>query len=728
MSFSIEDVKPVSCTINKDDQTITCPPGTDTKTSAVITKRVQNLPNSYFDRREYTCNTVTNNKNQKCYVQLFFANYTFSENNFPLPGQTTKNIIKPIENGSIVKIFFYSGDTESVFKLPNIRFISRNIKYNDYGKPQVEKIRENVYRATVDIKTTDKLYLKTISLQNSFDLLPLIYSYNEEIVHTNTNFMMMPIIANESYIVGIDVENDVFFATWHVRRDETGIFMEIGMKPRKQFKLSYIIVDKKSRNYRDAIEKWHFSFPDIYLKSYGPGTWVDQVFPNNLTDEVFKTFMPKYYWGYYPDDQVKGLYSYRYVEPAIIWRNDLNCDESYDENIRKCAEKSEDCQILVEYGERDINNKLICHPGFDGQNFIQPILFYGKAKDFKLQKLRNAFSKGKYSGVGVDSFGFYDATYHSNPPVDLCPFYSLDENNNHQEFISVMSTYLDIFHNLSSQSPRGFMINARLTVPQITKYIASAGYEIHLKDYGIFAPYFYKRLWTHRFILGSKAMSHLDDSLAYDLQEEYFSFCAMIGCTPSSGRFFNNATKMNIYKNSFDKWRPIYMEMFNDSVFMANGGGKVLTDYDSWGSFCKSNGTCYASFMSMGDNLLLNAEITSKPECYYIPEGSNCNTNGNNVTMQIKNKYRTIIIKYETEKPNDKDNDDKDNDNKDEKDDEGDKTKDDDEKEQDSNKTGAIVGGVIGTIIVIAVIAAVAIFIIKRKKTTRDSSSITLTI
>lgn len=697
MSFTIDDVKPNSCSINKNDQTITCPPGTDKTNASVITKKVTNLPNGYFNRREYTCNTVTSNKNQKCYIQLFFANYSFSENDFALPGNTIKSIIKPIENNSFVKIFFYSGDTESVFKLPNVRFINRNINYKNYGEPKLEKVRDNVYKATVDITTTDKLYIKTISLQNAHDLSPLVYDYNEFITHTNTNVMMFPFIANETYIVGINVENDDFFAMWHVRKDNTGQFMEFAMKPRTKFSLTYIIIEKKTSSFRDAIEKWHFSFPEIYTTSYGPGTWVDQVKPQSLSEEVFKTFMPKYYWGYYPDNKVSNLYSYRYVYASVIGTEDIKCNESFDQVIRDCAPSRIECEIARDYGERDLNNKLTCHDNFRYTAFAQPILFYGKAKDYKLKNVREALTKGNYSGVAVDSFIFFDATYHSNPPVDLCPFYSLDDGNNDIEFISVMATFLDIFKNLSDKAPRGFIINSKLTIPQLSKYVALGGYEVTLTNYGLFQPWFYKRLWTHRFILGSKAMSHLDTSNTYSLYEEFFSICAAIGCTPSSSRFFDRPDFMKIMKPHFDKWRPMYEEMFTDSVFMANGGGRVIADDENWGSFCKANGECFVSFFSMKENNKINATISSNPKCYYVPEDSTCEIKDDKVTIQSNKKYRTVIIKYEGENYN---------------------------QSHKSNSKTKIIVSVVVVILVLIVIAAVIIgIVVARKKNSKQSSS-----
>ncbi|EAY19926.1 hypothetical protein TVAG_130340 [Trichomonas vaginalis G3] len=229
-------------------------------------------------------------------------------------------------------------------------------------------------------------------------------------------------------------------------------------------------------------------------------------------------------------------------------------------------------------------------------------------------------------------------------PTEYCPFTLLDDKNYDKEFL--ITTQFNVFRNLSKYSPSGYMINTWIGFPQYTKWAAMLGYEVNIEK--IFSSDFLY-FWQTRIALGSRPISHLQLAGSWDKFEEYFSYCSVVGCTPSSeiGGFWNKDENMNKVKPTYDKWREPLMEMLTETTFLANGGGKVKFVNDEWGVFCKKDGTCYASFAIRNESTDYIATVDKNPECFFVPEGVTCKTDGNNVTISSKNKYRSAIIKFD---------------------------------------------------------------------------------
>ncbi|EAY19927.1 hypothetical protein TVAG_130350 [Trichomonas vaginalis G3] len=288
VTYSINNVKQRKCSVNKDDETISCPQGTNISNSAFVTATINNLPSGYFNILNFTCNSLKANPKQEIQI-IIRSNGTGRSYFFKPDGSEQSNPVIPIVNNSQIEAYFLSHEGESIFKLPQLKIINPNIERKEYGKPKLTKIEKNVYRASVEVTPTEKLYIQSMFISNSFGLPKTMYEYNYPIPDSKTNVMIIPVIANESIIIGIDVYNDEYFCAWHQRTDVEGSYMELSIKPKRTFTLTYLIIEKESVNLRDSLEKWHLTFKDIYCNNtFGLGAWV--AFPrlNQFKEDYIK--------------------------------------------------------------------------------------------------------------------------------------------------------------------------------------------------------------------------------------------------------------------------------------------------------------------------------------------------------------------------------------------------------------------------------------------------------
>ncbi|EAY00339.1 hypothetical protein TVAG_307850 [Trichomonas vaginalis G3] len=204
VKYSIHDVVKRNCEVNLDEQTISCPTGTEARNAAYVSTTLTNMPPGYFGILNFTGNSLINNPNQT--IQIEVKSNGLSPSYFFKPdGKEYTTTVIPIVNDTFVRVFFISKNGESIFKIPELRFICKNIERKVYGKPKLDKIEKNVYRASVEITPADKLYIQTLFIPNSFDLPSTMYRYNYPIQDAKTDIMVLPVLANESIIIGYDI-------------------------------------------------------------------------------------------------------------------------------------------------------------------------------------------------------------------------------------------------------------------------------------------------------------------------------------------------------------------------------------------------------------------------------------------------------------------------------------------------------------------------------------------
>lgn len=650
--FTFKDVSASQCKLNSTIETITCPPNRNWSNTARLTYKITDLPMANFEFKEFTCNAITKNPKQYCYIEVIKDGKNINGDHSQA-GETIKDITNYIINDTIIKIFFFTGDDEGVFKMPVIKFTGRKYDRVSFGKPILTKLQKNVYRASVEVDKLEKMFLQSLILENIFPLPSTIAVTNRKIYYSNNKLMCLPMMANASLIIGYDIYSDEFHA-WEQKKEIYGHFMELAMKPRRKFTISYLIIEKPSTSWRDAMEKWHMTFSDIYDVNIGPGAWNAFGDEKIMDDDVMKRLMAKFYWGTLRQDKAHGLSSYVYNEPTLLHHEGVDCNSSFNDVIESCAEIDEVCRLIRDYAVRNYEGKLVCQRNYNGKGAQIYTVFHGECKEYIQKTLKILLNHSwKFTGIGIDSFNNYHAAYHARklPPVEDCPYFMIDKYNNDTEFINMMSLYFPYFKELKQLITQGFMTNDVYMMPQITKYIDSSGYEFpltYIKGDNL-SPHW----WTKRYTMGSRSMSYLDTSGDFSLNEAYFSYCSVLGCTPS---FENSQTTPNLWKSKelqiklmpiYDKWRSVLTEILKDSTFYANGQGKVKGfANDNWAVNCKKNGVCYASFFLLKENTEYNATIDSFSECYYAADGAKCKVEGNMIKMRTTVPLRSVIVKF----------------------------------------------------------------------------------
>ncbi|EAX96920.1 hypothetical protein TVAG_272480 [Trichomonas vaginalis G3] len=141
VKYSIYDVVKRKCEVNLDDQTISCPQGINNTNSAYVSTILNNMPPGYFGILNFTGNSLKNNPNQIIQIEVKANNMSPSYFFKPDGIEHTTTVI-PIVNGTFVRAFFLSKDGESVFKIPELKFICTSIERKVYGKPKLEKIEK----------------------------------------------------------------------------------------------------------------------------------------------------------------------------------------------------------------------------------------------------------------------------------------------------------------------------------------------------------------------------------------------------------------------------------------------------------------------------------------------------------------------------------------------------------------------------------------------------------
>ncbi|KAH0788722.1 hypothetical protein GPJ56_007404 [Histomonas meleagridis] len=232
----------------------------------------------------------------------------------------------PVNEGNMTVLspsvtFYYSDSTiedtkyqtKTVSTSPKITFVNTHIGY-DKGK--------------VDIQT--------LHLLNSHDIYPTVQYPNFWYSDTSAEFTEVPIEANFSHILGINILDERYYHGWafahSIYNGKLSAFFQMYAKPRNStgFSISYILIEYPTKTYRHAIELWHHLFPDIYnVQPFGTGSWIPNTnlsicFGNNLT-KAREEYGFKFNWGYYPND-VFPFFTYQ--EPTILHL----LYDSYDEN------------------------------------------------------------------------------------------------------------------------------------------------------------------------------------------------------------------------------------------------------------------------------------------------------------------------------------------------------------------------------------------------------------
>jgi len=98
----------------------------------------------------------------------------------------------------------------------------------------------------------------------------------------------VPIVANGTHIIGFDLYDTSFLHFWKIGKVDEYLCFQMAMNPLKEFNISVYLYKVKTTNWYDAMEKWHFLFPDIYLEQIaGYGIAFDSFSNGAVLDYVF---------------------------------------------------------------------------------------------------------------------------------------------------------------------------------------------------------------------------------------------------------------------------------------------------------------------------------------------------------------------------------------------------------------------------------------------------------
>lgn len=283
--------------------------------------------------------------------------------------------------------------------------------------------------------------------------------------------MFVPIAANGSHIIGVNVLDDRYVHAWHIERTTVDrvshVFLEIYAQSRENvesFDLSYILIEKVTTSCRDAIEiwrdsMWHIEFGDVYdSQEFGAGTWV----PFSDVSRCFKSdeeklefrevFNAKFQWGPFPTAADHSLPTFAYVEPTLL-HTDIPYIEgkTVREMVEYCPTKSEMGEILMME-----------------DNWLIP-------------KLKEEINFGfPHEGIGLDSMININPTYQLDNCKDDIPYYLVDLNGN--PFVETSGCHFRIMKRERGNATRGYVINSANSLPQNVPFLATSGYETLLSS------------------------------------------------------------------------------------------------------------------------------------------------------------------------------------------------------------------------------------------------------
>lgn len=523
-----------------------------------------------------------------------------------------KNVV--LNDNSDYKKFYF---IESQELLLTINFENKDMDEVIFFSPVIHFKKEKFYKFS-QISTTSVGNAQRYEVTVTKDLGPIVIHtihladyFQMSSLHSNgrddnyDGIMRVPIIANGTRIVGFDIFKDDFMHCWVSKKyDKTfsagkDKAMEIRLTAREAFQISILVLDYVSNSWYDSLEKWHFTFPEVYcVQPYGTGSWIP--FWNSLNSTETEFFLGRFQWGLYPTKLDPEVPYFVYIEPTMIHLNPKyhKYNDDYETYIKSLQESSTNDEIgqdklkalsVLDDAMRNATN-------FIAQGSTPKVMFTGTAEKFLtdsqlLGSLQHSISLGlTISGIGWDSTSNNQMDYvqenHQSLPVSLVPYYLIDANG--KEY---MYQWAGLFHSFKEyfvNDTKGHMANAYWIPSQLVKYMATNGWEnlIEYKGYVEVGMWYQMRYWIDRFNKGSRPTCHLSTSkIEYSIAcaEEVFSVHLAYGATPSyfspdgteGLNFWSNPSFYNGLRPFYQRWGPVFKKVLNHTLFYANQKGIV---------------------------------------------------------------------------------------------------------------------------------------------------------
>ena len=732
--WSVDD----ACNRSETANTIHCKAGTKSKYT-FWRYVIDEVPDGIYKYAEIKCNGkgiggcgvgVTIGVNGQAvfhdYVEINnIKNFTFSN---------------PVNNNICFQLSFTAdSDTEdTIYDVPEIRLLYLPIakQTKEYTVKEIENVENGKVYSTHVSKDDGPVRLYSHIIKLPHEMKTAIETPNVWF-KADGEYLEVPIVANSTHILGMSVLDQSYFHGWVseyvMYEGSLSIVFTLYAEARDSngFDISYYLIERKTTSWRDAIEKWHACFPDIYhVQPYGSGAWIPWPKVNTnetcvTEDELINKFNGKFQWGYYQDQGSSKLPFFGYIEPTKIHDFKVNfTEETVEQDVKEAMENGDKAaEMIWKYALKDRNGKRLIENGFfKTYGIMCSVMWSDELFEYQNNYLVNRNNQhcqiatgSNCSGVALDSTSPGAVTYDLTQLNDSMPYYLVESWNDLQgRYIPQICGYFKLMKQYSPLSAKGYMMNAYNAPQQLTKYVANVGWETSMVLQGkfVYSNWYKQRFWKARYSLGSRSYSDIDESDNEYIDkffEEYMSTKFAFGSTPS---FDNDFYSLNCHRirslwHDFERWEPVIKKVLDGNIFYANGRGLIegnFTNLDDYAMFCdKSLENCYVNIFITTDNpVVVQVGGNIKPVCIFSANDTTCEVDGNNVTVQMHNvpkerrfRLATIQIKDETK----------------------DETKDGTNDDKNKGLTGGEIAGiVIGVIAFIAIIVVCVVFFLFRKK------------
>ena len=292
-------------TKSSDNKTVTLQPQTSQNQGGTIIRQLKVLPTeTLWTHLELQCLApYSQSKMEQASCVISYDQETRDgikiwRKEIPLGKTITFRLERLINATSYIGLYLTNAhSTKSfVFSPPKMTFLS----FPSHIVETTESKERNARKVTAHIKAVNEVIsLNSMLLNDSFFLNDYIGP---------SDLSPIPIIANKSFIIGIDILDQRFIHPW--KCNINSFLMNIC--PKEEFTLSLYYIQRESENYLDALDYWYSLFPEIYYEQkHGIGTLVAfmDLDRNNYTG-LQTDFMAKYFWCGWTQE---GLMNFYYI-------------------------------------------------------------------------------------------------------------------------------------------------------------------------------------------------------------------------------------------------------------------------------------------------------------------------------------------------------------------------------------------------------------------------------
>ena len=515
------------------------------------------------------------------------------------------------------------GNTDLVFNLPEVTYYIE--KYKEFTDVSTSKVPNHpkVQRITAHIKGTDKIKLKTMALTNPHDF-PKKYKYwlNLDYSDIDNKMSQVPIIANGTHILAVDILDDNFWHAWRLEKlwynqtFETSFKMSIQARKEEGFDISYLLIETPTTSWLDALEKFHNEFAEIYhVQPLGIGASVpfyDMYKCFNGTTDDRDIYLGNFQWTTWPDQTKPYLPSFYFLEPTLFYVNMPFKQDTYEQDLLNCETEHADdpdlvhqCKVALESTSYTRENKMnMYHETSFSRDVYGCLLIFDQSNTYThqhflsdLDRLLHQGSRPPATGIHYDYYSYNSVSFVSRVDVvpNVLPYYLLEDGkDDYTPTVPLTADHFNHFKLFRDNASKGFSINSAWVQPQWVQFLAEVGYETEYVsgDTISFSDYQIMKDGIIRYQLGSRALSNIEMTSLSKLKDHFDELFAMHFASGSVPDFTNLWISVGIWDNcellsevreDYERWSPMIKAVLNNTMYQANNRGKVNLSFPAEG-------------------------------------------------------------------------------------------------------------------------------------------------